>query len=179
MQAKVWRCKICSEPYIGYEPPGNCPFCGAHMEWIIPAEEWKYADDIQLSEKSRKNLEAALELEIGNARFYLCVSKASKDHFVQGMFKALFKVETEHAHLHARVLKVQKPDIDLDQNMCTAIDKSSVKESLQREIDAVAHYGKFLGETKEPRLREIFKALVDIEGDHIQLDRAVLERMGK
>ncbi len=177
MQAKVWRCKICSEPYIGYTPPENCPFCGAHMEWIIPAEQWKYADDIQLSEKSRKNVEEALKIEISNAKFYLCVSKASKDPFVQGMFKALFKVEKEHAELHARVLKVQKPDIDLDQNMCTAIDKNSVKESLQRETDAVAHYGKFLGETKEPRLREIFKALVDIEGDHIQLDRDALKRL--
>ena len=177
MQARLWRCKICSEPYIGYSPPENCPFCGAHKEWIIPAEEWKYADDIQLSEKSRKNVEEALKLEISNARFYLCVSRASKHHFIQGMFKALFKVEKEHAELHARVLKVQKPDIDLDQKICTAIDKSSVQESLQRETDAVAHYGKFLGETKEPRLREIFKALVDIEGDHIQLDREVLKRL--
>jgi hypothetical protein len=92
------------------------------------------------------------------------------------MFKALSNVEKEHSHIHARLLKVPKPDIDLDQKLCTAIDKSSVQESLQRETDAVAHYGKFLGEAKEPRLMEIFKALVDIEGDHIQLDREVLKR---
>ncbi len=177
MQARIWRCKICSEPYIGYAPPENCPFCGAHKEWIIPAESWRYADDIQLSEKSRKNVEEALKIEISNARFYLCVSKASKDPFIQGMFKALFKVEKEHAELHARVLKAPKPDIDLDQNLCTPMDKSSVQESLQRETSAVAHYGKFLGETKEPRLREIFKALVEIEGDHIQLDREALKRL--
>ena len=188
MQAKVWRCKICSEPYIGYAPPENCPFCGAHREWIIPAEEWKYADDIQLSEKSRKNVEEALKIEISNAKFYLCVSKSSRDPFIQGMFKALFKVEKEHAELHARVLKAPKPDIEIeggradfspeaDQKMCSPIDKSSLQESLQRETSAVAHYGKFLGETKEPRLREIFKALVDIEGDHIQLDRDALKEL--
>jgi len=177
MQARIWRCKICSEPYIGYSPPENCPFCGAHREWIIPAEQWKYADDIQLSETSRKNVEEALKIEISNATFYLCVSKASRDPFIQGMFKALFKVEKEHAELHARVLKAPKPDIDLDQKLCTPMDISSVQESLQRETDAVAHYGKFLGETKEPRLREIFKALVDIEGDHIQLDGEVLKRL--
>jgi rubrerythrin len=177
MQVKLWRCRICAEPYIGYEPPGNCPFCGAHKEWIVPAEEWRYADDIELSPKSRKNMEEALKIEISNASFYLCVSRASNDPFIRGMFKALSKVETEHAHLHARILRVPKPVIELDQRMCTALDKNSVKESLQRETDAAAHYGKFWGEAEEPRLKEVFKALVEIEGDHIALDREVLERM--
>ena len=177
MQARLWRCRICNELYIGYERPTNCPFCGAHQEYIIPAEQWKYADDIVLSPGSRKNMEEALKIEISNASFYLCVSRASKDTFIQGMFKALSKIETEHAHLHARILKAQKPDIDFDMKLCTAIDLNSVKESLQREIDAVAHYGKFLGEAIEPRLKEVFKALVEIEGDHIALDRAVLARL--
>jgi rubrerythrin len=177
MQAKLWRCRICSEPYIGFEPPGNCPFCGAHKEYIIPAERWKYQDDIELSGVSRKNVEDALKLEISNATFYLCVSKASKDPFIQGMFKALFKVEKEHASLFARILKAPKPVIDLAPAMCTDMDRKSVEESLQRETNAVAHYGRFLGETKEPRLKEVFRALVDIEGDHIQLDREVLKRL--
>ncbi len=177
MQARVWRCRICAESYIGYERPTNCPFCGAHQEYIIPAENWKFEDDMQLSEKSRKNMEEALKLEISNTSFYLCISKVSKDPFIQGMFKILSTIEKEHASLHARILKVPKPDIDFDQKLCTAIDKDSVKESLEREINAVAKYGKFWGEAKEPRLREIFKALVDIEGDHIQLDREVLARM--
>jgi len=176
MQARVWRCRICSEPYIGYSPPGNCPFCGAHQEYIIPAENWKFEDDIQLSEKSRRNMEEALKIEISNASFYLCVSKMSRDPFIQGMFKILSNIEKEHANLHARILKAPKPDIELDRKLCTAIDKNSVKESLERETNAVAHYGKFLGEAKEPRLKEVFKALVDIEGDHIQLDREVLKR---
>jgi len=179
MQAKLWRCKICSEPYIGYAPPENCPFCGAHQEYIIPAQEWRYEDDIPVSEKSRKNLEEALKLEISNSTFYLCVSKASRDPFIQGMFKILSNIEKEHASLHARILKAPKPLIELDRKMCTAIDKNSVKESLERETIAVAHYGKFLGEAKEPRLKEVFKALVDIESDHIQLDREVLGMKAK
>lgn len=177
MQAKLFRCRICSEPYIGFERPTNCPFCGAHDAYIIPAEAWKYSDDIQLSEKSRKNLEEALKIEISNASFYLCVSKTSKDPFIQGMFKILSNIEKEHASLHARLLKVPKPVIELDQKICTAIDRKSVQESLQRETNAVAHYGKFLGEAKELRLQEVFRALVEIEGDHIQLDREVLKRL--
>jgi len=176
MQAKLWRCRICAEPYIGYERPTNCPFCGAHQEYIVPAENWKFEDDIELSEKSRKNMEEALKIEISNSAFYLCVSKASRDPFIQGMFKILSNIEKEHASLHARILKSPKPVIELDRKLCTAIDKNSVKESLERETSAVKHYGKFLGEAKEPRLKEIFRALVDIEGDHIALDREVLKR---
>jgi len=177
MQAIVWRCRICAEPYIGYERPTNCPFCGAHQEWIIPAEQWKFSDDIDISPASRKNLEEALKIEISNAAFYLCVSRISKDPFIRGMFKILSNIEKEHAHLHARLLEAPKPDIDFDSGLCAGMDKNSVEESLQREIKATAHYGKFLGEAKEPRLKEIFKALVEIEGDHIALDRSVLERL--
>ncbi len=188
MQIRLWRCRICSETYIGYSAPENCPFCGAHQELIVPAEGWSClkegdksrlhsnVDDIQLTEKSRMNVEEALKLEISNSAFYLCVSKSSRDPFIQGMFKALSNIEKEHAGLHARLLKSAKPLIELDPKLCTSIDKNSVKESLEREIDAVAHYGKFLGEAKEPRLKEVFKALVDIEGDHIALDREVLKR---
>lgn len=179
LQTRLWRCRICNEPYIGYEKPTNCPFCGAHQEYIIPAEAWKFSDDIELSPQSRKNLEDAMKIEVSNASFYLCVSKASKDPFIQGMFKILSKVEAEHAQLHARLLKAPKPDIDHNPGLCTALDKDSVEESLQRETNAVAKYGRFLGEAKEPRLKEVFKALVEIEGDHIALDRAVLEMKAK
>ena len=174
---KLWRCRICSEAIISLEHPGSCPFCGAHKEWVRPAEDWKYPDEVKLSDKSRKNLEEALQIEISNTAFYLCVSRVSKDPFIQGMFKALSDVERQHAYLHARLLGAQKPVIGFDSKLCKNVDVESVKESLEREIKAVAAYGKFWGEAKEPRLKEVFKALVDIEGDHIALDRKVLGEM--
>ncbi len=174
MQPKLWRCRICLEPLIGYGRPDICPFCGAHGEWMVPAEEWKSQDDIKLSPKSRKNVEAALELEKSNTSFYLCVSMASKDPFIQGMFKALARVESEHVGIFSRILGPSAPSKGYGEQPCTTIDKGSVRESLEREIKAVASYGKFHGETKESRLKEIFQALVEIEGDHIALDRLVL-----
>ena len=31
---KLWRCEICGDPYIGEEPPADCPFCGADKKHI-------------------------------------------------------------------------------------------------------------------------------------------------
>ena len=173
-QARLWRCRICSQAYIGDDRPGICPFCGAHGEYIIPSREWKPWDQLPLSLVSRKNVEAALELEKSNTSFYLCVARTSKDPFIQAMFRALARVESEHVGIFTRILN--SPGKACPEQPCTPADKQSVQESLDREIRAVASYGKFLGETKEPRLKEIFKALVEIEGDHIALDRQVLER---
>ncbi|MRR13422.1 ferritin, partial [bacterium] len=36
MQLKMYRCRICGETYLGYEAPANCPFCGAHVEFMRP-----------------------------------------------------------------------------------------------------------------------------------------------
>ena len=54
--AKVFICQICGDAYLGEEAPKNCPFCGAHsnfmkqdMEWPIPEEPIK-----DLTEKTKK-----------------------------------------------------------------------------------------------------------------------------
>ena len=31
---ELWRCEICGDPYVGEAPPQNCPFCGAHQNFI-------------------------------------------------------------------------------------------------------------------------------------------------
>ncbi len=188
MQAKLWKCRICSQSMISSGRPGVCPFCGAHERYMIPAERWnslKEGDpgrlqsrgEMTLSQKSRKNVEAALELEKSNTSFYLCVSRSSKNPFIRDMFRALARVESEHVGIFTRIL--ESAGKACPEQPCMPADRESVKESLDREIRAVASYGKFLGETKEPGLREIFRALVEIEGDHIQLDRLVLARMDK
>ncbi|MEM7816275.1 MAG: ferritin family protein [Candidatus Aenigmatarchaeota archaeon] len=176
MQAKLWRCRICSKAYISSENPCVCPFCGAHSKWIVPAEKWKPEPNIKLSEKSRKNVEAALVLEKSNTSFYLCVSRTSTDPFIKGMFTALARVESEHVGVFSSVLGSSGKECP--EQPCTTEDRKSVSESLEREIKAVATYGKFLGETKEKRLRDIFSALVEIEGDHIRIDREVLKMRG-
>ncbi len=160
---------ICGEPCIGFERPTNCPFCGAHEKYLVPSEDWRDTNKVELTEDSRKNLEASMELEIGNAEFYLCVSRASRDDETRAMFKALSGVEAEHASTISKILRAEEPAIELRKDICSTDDRDTLEEADRRENRAVRLYGEFLRQATEPRVRELFTALIEIESDHIDL----------
>jgi rubrerythrin len=180
---QVFRCRICGEAYIGNEAPTQCPFCGALQKYLLLASstgfEWKTMFDVELSEISRNNMKRTLELEIDNATFYLCVAKTSKSEEIKAMFKILSKVEKEHAEIASKILKLEMPAIEFKPGVCSQDDRKSIEESLEREKRAVRLYTEFLGQAQEPRLKEIFQSLVEIESDHISLDKAKLEKIGQ
>ena len=37
---RVFRCRICGDPYIGSEAPKQCPFCGAEQRYFVEAQDW-------------------------------------------------------------------------------------------------------------------------------------------
>ena len=47
---KLFRCEICGDPYVGDEPPANCPFCGAHKNFIKEAKDAKVDFDVKLND---------------------------------------------------------------------------------------------------------------------------------
>lgn len=174
MPVKVWRCKICGDPYIGEEAPKNCPFCGAHQKNIVLAKTWDWPKDVQLTDISRNNLMKALEIEVSNAQFYFCAANMVKDNEGKQMFKALGKVEKEHASLIAKTLGMAKPEVEETPGVCSPEYQEDLKESHAREERAIKHYSQFLSEATEDRVKEIFAALVEIEKDHLGLSK---ERM--
>ena len=107
---KVYRCRICGDPYIGIEAPTRCPFCGALQDYFIEAEDWNSNEfDIDLTSVEKKNLEAALQLELDNAAFYDCAkvkAEKSNDEYNLAKFKALMKVEREHASTISKFLQI-------------------------------------------------------------------------
>ena len=160
---------ICGDPYIGFEKPTNCPFCGAHERYMIPSEDWRDTNKVKLTEQSRKNLAASLNLEVGNAEFYLCVSRTSRNEEIRAMFKALSKVEAEHATTISKILGVDKPSIEFKQDMCSDDVKSVLEQADRRENRAVNLYSEFLKQATEDRVRQLFTALIEVESDHIDL----------
>ena len=170
-KVKVYRCRICGDPYIGVEPPTRCPFCGAKTEYFVEAEDWSPDEfNVELSDVSHKNLEAALQLELDNAAFYDCAKKMAEkagDHYSFAKFKALMKVEREHASAISKFLKITAPE--LEKLSCNADAKANSKEGYQREDRAIKAYSKFRDEAVESRLKEFFGALVEIETDHLDL----------
>jgi rubrerythrin len=170
---KLFRCRICGDPYLGAAPPSFCPFCGASEKYMVPAEDYVDKNDVpNLSERSRANLEKALQLEVGNAAFYMCASNCAPDLTSQAMFKALAKAESEHASLICKILKVKKPEIKPDETACRKDPKANYAESHEREKRAVAFYKASADEATEDRVKEVFTALTEIESYHIALSEA-------
>ena len=168
---KVFRCRICHEAYIGEEAPSRCPFCGAPTRYFTPAEEWDQSEYmIEISDVSKTNLEAALKLELSNTAFYLCAMNAAeeaRDEYGYAKFKALKKVENEHAEAIVRALQIKERP--LEAVPCSKDFKENTQEGWEREDRAIKAYSKFAEEAPEPLLKQFFNALVEIETDHLEL----------
>lgn len=178
MRMKIYRCLICGDAYVGYDKPLNCPFCGAHDKFMVDAYEWEDRNiGVELSDVSRKNLEKALEIEISNSAFYRCAADKAQDKIVQGMFKALSKIEAEHASTICKLLRIPKPNIAAVEVHCSKSDLENLKESYERETRASNFYTKAAEEATEPRIKEVFSALVEVEKDHLDLDHQQIERL--
>jgi rubrerythrin len=178
-KVKVFRCRICGDPYIGTEAPTRCPFCGAPTKYFVEAERWSPNEfNVKLSDVSRKNLEAALKLELNNAGFYDCAKNAAdkaNDYYSFAKFKALMKVEREHASAISKFLKITQPE--LDKLTCSTDMQTNTKEGFTREDRAIKSYSKFRDEATEPRMKEFFGALVEIETDHLDLHSENLKKL--
>ena len=170
---KLWRCVICGDSYIGEDPPTNCPFCGAHKEFIQEAKEAVVTFEIPLTDKDKANAEHAIQVEVGNATFYSCAAEKTDDAEGKLLFKALGKIEAEHAAIWRKILRL--PKTPAGNETCYMENVKNLNESHERETRAIDFYKKAAKESDHARLKQIFEALVDIETDHLHLSEARLK----
>ncbi len=171
--SKLWRCEICGDPYIGDEAPANCPFCGAKRDYMKEAKEANVNFDVELNEKDKANAEKALQVEISNAAFYFCAAGKTDDDEGKLLFKALGKVEAEHASVWRKILKLDS--ISKGDDTCHISNKENLEDSHARETRAIEFYKQAAAESENERVREIFKAFVEVETDHLQLSEERLK----
>jgi len=171
---KLWRCEICGDPYIGESPPDNCPFCGAHKKYIKEAKLAKVTFDVSLKEKDKANAEHALQVEVSNSAFYFCAAGKTDDDEGKLLFKALGKVEAEHATIWRKILKLDK--VPQGNEQCHTKNKENLEESHSRETRAITFYSKAASESENERVKQIFTALVEIETDHLKLSEERLKQ---
>ncbi|MEE9525961.1 MAG: ferritin family protein [Candidatus Woesearchaeota archaeon] len=164
---KLFRCEICGDPYIGDKVPANCPFCGAKQEHIKKFDDAEVDFDVELNETDKANVEHALEVEVSNAAFYFCAAEKVHEEEGKKLFKALGKVEAEHADIWKKILKLDK--IPKGDDPCSVDYQDDLKEAHTRETKAIEFYKKAAAESTSERIKEIFKALVEVEIDHLQL----------
>ncbi len=174
----VYRCLICGDPYMGKEKPSHCPFCGATDLYIVKASEWidENTSIGTLTDISRRNLEKALQLEVNNAPFYRDAMANTKNIELQGIFKYLSKIEAEHASVVKKILKCDLPEPEPGKEVASDDDRENISSAHEREKSATAFYRQAALEASEPRVKRVFTALSEIESDHIDLEKALLDK---
>lgn len=170
--AKLFRCRICGDPYIGETQPSRCPFCGAYRDFIVEASEYKETFDVELNEKDKENVQKALSVEISNASFYFCAAEKTDDEQGRQLFKALGKVEAEHASIWRKILKLPKQEIEKLYG-CSESNDDNLKESHSREQKAIEFYRQAEAESENQRVKQLFSALVSVEKDHLEFSEDV------
>jgi len=129
--------------------------------------------DVPLTERDRANVEHALQVEISNSTFYRCAADKTNDAEGKILFKALGKIEAEHASIWRKILK--RDALPPGSENCHPENVANLKESHERESRAIAFYGKAAAESDHPRIRQLFEALVEIETDHLELSEERLK----
>ncbi len=170
---KLFRCRICGDPYIGDAAPTKCPFCGAYERFIVEIKDYNATFDVELNEKDRANAEKALEVEVSNASFYFCAAKKVPEEEGKALFKCLGKVEAEHASVWRKILKLPKEELPTEE--CSDDYKTDLEDSHAREDRAIKFYKQAAEECENPRVKEIFEAFVEVETDHLELSEERLK----
>lgn len=161
----IYRCRICSDPYLGSARPTQCPLCGARQRHLVPDTEYRSTPVGVLSKKSRENLNRVLELEVDNSTFYRGASKVADTEEGKALFTALARVEAEHASLISGLLEVDKPEELFETGECSPCHGENLAESRKRQARAVELYRRSIEEAKEERVREVLEAFIEIETD--------------
>jgi rubrerythrin/rubredoxin len=176
MQLRIYRCRICGEVYLGYDVPENCPFCGVKTEFLEDPEKYPAGiNDLTITETERADLETSISIETSNTRFYLGMAERKDNDTLRATYKRLAKIEAEHCSVFCKLAKVNKPTELLAASETTGAWKTDIEESLKRENRATALYAEFAERATSPRLREVWRAISDVEADHVTLDNLALE----
>ncbi len=170
---KLWRCEICGDPYVGKKAPANCPFCGAYKKYIKKIEKAQVNFNVKLNEKDKSNVEKALQVELSNTAFYDCASKKTDNEEGKQLFKALKKVEEEHAEIWKKILKLGK--LNEVKAVCNPSNEKNLQESHNRETSAITFYKQAALEAENQKVKEIFIALIEVEEDHLKLSEQRLK----
>lgn len=163
-----YRCQICGETYLGSNAPDRCPFCGAHDRWMVGAAEWVKTGKVELCQQSYEDCLKAIELEVNNAAFYKCAQQNAQTQVTEAIFKRLHKQEMEHAELLAEMAGVAESALPTA-NCVANDDAQNLADAHAREQRAIQLYLQFADRAPEKRVQDVFRALADIEAEHLKI----------
>ncbi|KKM80236.1 hypothetical protein LCGC14_1341880 [marine sediment metagenome] len=92
----------------------------------------------------------------------------------QKLFKILAKVESEHAAVWKKILKLDKIKWEPAET-CETEYKLDLEDSHAREERAIKFYGEAAANAASSRVKEVFQAFIQVEKDHLYLSEERLK----
>jgi rubrerythrin len=177
METGLFRCRICGEVYFGTHP-SHCPFCGAHKGFLVAMSIWKNENlGVNPTAQELEFLKTTQQLEYENTRLYRAAQNRAQDEELKGFFKYLSKIENEHYNVATKLLSADKDQSILDPGEEMGTDIANLKHSQEKEKHASELYASFIPKCETPRLKTFFRALSDVESDHIELDTEEIDKL--
>ena len=170
-----YRCEICGEPYLGPNPPERCPFCGSAGKLVLPAAEWLNYGKVEMCEQSYQDCKKALELELDNYAYYKCSVSKADNQVTEAIFKRLAEQELEHAEVFAEAMGIPLPEVP-ECKCCSKDDSNNYVKSNKHESRAINFYIEAANRAPEPRIKQIFRAISEVENQHLILTNMYLFR---
>ena len=164
-----FTCLICGETYLGGEAPDRCPFCGAHKMYLLPSSVYIDNGRGELSEQSRKDCQEALQFKLKNQSFYRCAAENAENPVTEKIFKRLAKQEAEHAKLLCEIMGIE--ETEPTREACASGDVTNFKEANGRERRAINFCHQVATRAPEARVKEVFRAIAEIEIEHLKLSK--------
>ncbi|MEI6144383.1 MAG: ferritin family protein [Candidatus Berkelbacteria bacterium] len=161
-----WRCSVCNNFFD--KVPSVCPVCSASSSKFVQVPENELADDkLVLSKTDKGNAKKAFAIEVSNSTFYFCAAEKSDKDEERKLFRALGKIEFEHAEIWQKILGIK--ELPKSSDGCVASSLANLKEAFSREDAAIKFYAEAAESSDSPRMKMLFSTLVEIENDHLDM----------
>ncbi|GAA0179202.1 ferritin family protein [Clostridium sediminicola] len=146
-----------------------CPFCGVDSKYLGSKEEIFKIDET-LDEGTIKIFEKAMKLEVFNCEFYKEAASMAKRTEIKNKFSDLSRIEFMHARIHQKLGGFDKLPVLKKIDYEKYNDESILLEQANiRERHAVEFYNKNILKINSSNIKLIFKALSQVEADHIAI----------
>lgn len=162
-----------SEAFLEKNLPDDikqCPFCGAKQSYFSAENKIYSVNHEDLDENILEIIDHAMKLEIFNGDYYKKAALISENQEVKNMLNAISNIEYMHSKIHKRLGGFKETPVLVNMNYDKLKNDQQLFEvACKRERHAVNFYKVNGAKLKDPILINVFRALLDVEKDHIEL----------
>ncbi|MFW6013801.1 MAG: hypothetical protein ACOCZ6_04055 [Nanoarchaeota archaeon] len=163
---KIFKCRICKNPYLGKESPSNCAYCGVFSKYLKETgrinEEHPYLDN-----ETGNYMLRIYEDKLKNRIFY----KEAKKHMINGSLKSLLEIFQRVEETHIKIFEGMGFNKSLPEKRphVYKFEEDNLTEIFTRKKNSIEFQKKILKRIYDPYLVELLDALSGAEESHLEI----------